>query len=109
MNTYWKGVLQETVEIFRKWVNELSGKVLKKDVVEHWVWVVPVPYCAVRYINNASYWLGDTKQERKRVINPGKLNVQLFQWVSTIIPKILESLDFIVLIRYATSLSVRSG
>lgn len=45
--TYGKSVLLVNFEVFQKWPNELSEKVMAMNRAEHKVWIVPVPSCAM--------------------------------------------------------------
>lgn len=50
------------METFRKLANELNERVTEKHGVVHKIWIVHVPFCAVRYLNDARYLLGNTTQ-----------------------------------------------
>lgn len=60
---YWKGVMQVTAKIFRKWPNGLPERVMDKDANEHKIWIDPASSSTMRYIYDARCVPEDTTSE----------------------------------------------
>lgn len=54
---------------------------------EQKLWIVPAPFFAMRYINNARYLPEDTMRENKMLIKPKENNLQFSQGMSQTSPK----------------------
>lgn len=72
-------VMQVRVETFQKWVIELPERVTDKKGIERKVWRLKALFCAMQYINDASYFLGDNTLEIEGVNKPRENNVQVLQ------------------------------
>lgn len=55
--------MEVTAESFRRWAVELNENVSDNEGQKHSVWVVPSPFCAMRYINDPRYLEGDEEVE----------------------------------------------
>ena len=60
------------VENFETWSMKMEDKVVGKDGVAHDVWIVPAPWCATRYINDARYVEGDLT-DRTGLVKPPRV------------------------------------
>lgn len=54
-----KHIMKLTKDIFPKWASRLHEKVHDRDNVEHNMWIVAVPFCAMLHINYRGYFPGD--------------------------------------------------
>ena len=70
--TYGEGLMRVMVENFETWSMKMEDKVVGKDVVAHDVWIVPAPWCATRYINDARYVEGDLT-DRTGLVKPPRV------------------------------------
>lgn len=64
--TYGYGAHTVTAADFRKWSCEITGKLLSRDGKSYPIWIVPVPFCAARFINDPRY----TREDEERVSCP---------------------------------------
>ena len=71
--TYSDGVMGVTAHDFEKWSIKLDGTVQDKSGNNRSVWIVPAPWCAARFINDARYRNNDTEKnlpdKLKRKVN----------------------------------------
>lgn len=79
---YGEGYMEVTAESFRKWALDLNEKVSDSKGQTHSVWVVPAPFCAMRYINDPRYLQGDKAKLETRRVSPRRANVE-FKAAST--------------------------
>lgn len=61
------------------WGHHSHEKVVQRDKVQHNVWILPAPFCAMRYVNNGRYLTADDDQELDHVRNMPKNNVELYR------------------------------
>lgn len=64
-----------TAETFSKWGNAQREKVMDKYEIEHKVCIVPSPFRAMRYIDDASYLPGATTLESEKLKETAKNDV----------------------------------
>lgn len=69
------GVRKVTANTFWRPANILPEKVVRKDGVEHKVWTVPAPLCAMLYNEGVRYLPGDTLLEDGRLNKARDKNV----------------------------------
>lgn len=77
--TYGRCEMQVTTENFHNYAKELPEKVIDKDVIEQNVWIIPVPFYAMRCINDPRQFPVDTTMETERWKKPRKKYEQLLQ------------------------------
>ena len=53
--TYSEGIMCVTVDDFEKWSMVVDHEVVARNGVRHKVFIVPAPFCAMRYINDPRY------------------------------------------------------
>lgn len=82
MQTYEEGLSQVTADIFKMWGNELAERMTDSDGNEHKVWIVPAPFCAMQYVNDARYLPGNATTESKSLEKPRENNVHFWQVMS---------------------------
>lgn len=58
--TYGDGMMQAYAGMCQKSGNEVPAKVMGKNGIEHKLWIVLAPSCAMEYANDARYLPGDT-------------------------------------------------
>jgi len=75
MKTYGEGYMAVTMEVFSSWAMQIKDDVKDKDGHVHQVWVVPAPFCTMRYINDARYLPGDRASDEEKSERPRKPNV----------------------------------
>lgn len=49
--TYGESIMRVTRDKFRTWTNRLPEMAMDRSVVYHPVRIVPIPFCAMRYVN----------------------------------------------------------
>lgn len=62
-------MIQATVRKSRKWANELQENITGNGGDDNKVWIVPVPFCPMRYLIDANSLPGVTTLNTKRKHN----------------------------------------
>lgn len=78
MLTYGERFMGATKATFQIWANHLHNKVVERDNIEHDMWIVPAPFCAMPNINGCGHLPGNEDQEMNRVKNMLKNNVEFY-------------------------------
>lgn len=55
----WKNVRPVMEDLFRKWANHFFKRFTDQNVVQHPIWPVLAPLCAMRYIKDEQYLPGN--------------------------------------------------
>lgn len=59
MKTYKEEVMEVTAKMFWRSWDEPLEKIVDKDVLKDKLWIVPITFCVLRYINSAWYFPAD--------------------------------------------------
>lgn len=59
--------MQVAAETFQMWDNGSHEKITDTKGTEEEVWILHAPFCAIRCINDAKQFSGDTTQEIERL------------------------------------------
>lgn len=61
-----EGIPKVAMETFLKWGNHLPGRAMGSNMVQHPIWINPVPYLAIRYVSHEMCFLkNDTSEDEK--------------------------------------------
>lgn len=53
--TFEESVVKVTIDTFMKWMSRIPETATDRHIVQHSVWKVPAPFCAIRYVENRRY------------------------------------------------------
>lgn len=84
---YGERIMAVTVQTFTKWATQIPDKVTVGSRVERTAWIVPAPFCATRYVNDARYYVGDRTPLGERGLQPHQKNVDFEQMLYTDNPR----------------------
>lgn len=91
--------IEETREALQKSANWLDEKSVGRDNAEHDVWIVPVPFCAMHYINHGRSLSGSKASEVNCLWATRNNNVEFYRTQSLVVHSI-SSHTFLLYSRY---------
>lgn len=63
----------------KKWVNHLPETVIDRNEIEHPVWSVPAPCCAMQYANDERYLPGRFASKNKGLVAGRQYSVEFYE------------------------------
>lgn len=79
LKTYGENIMKVTKATFSKWANRLPETATDRNMVEHPVWIVPAPFCAMHFVKDGRYLSGDEAPEAEKLGKERKNNVEFYQ------------------------------
>lgn len=90
-------------------MNELPKKIMNKYEIAHKVWILQVPFCAMRYINSAMYVPEGTVLETECLRKQKKSKIEsLLGRYPSLTEDLSNIFELLLFKRYVTLLSTRS-
>lgn len=77
--TYGEHAPVLTKETMQKWANHVGDSATNKDKVQHSVWIISAPNCAIPYVYYGRYLAGNEMPDTYQIRKPWKNSVEILQ------------------------------